>query len=67
MSTVATTVNVNDCACPVTPGTFTVRAFFNEVDEGHPFGTFASREAAEKCVHILAGREGVLKATIEEA
>lgn len=64
MSTVSTTVNVNDC-CPVTPGTFSVRVHYTEVDAGHLFGTFTSREAAEKCLLILAGRADVVFATIE--
>lgn len=64
MSTVNTTVNVNE-SCPVTPGTFNVRAHYSEVDAGHVYGPFASREAAERCVLTLAARAGVVKATVE--
>lgn len=65
MSTVSTTVNVGEC-CPGTPGSFNVRAFYKELnDSGHVYGTFASREAAERCVQILAARSDVLNATIE--
>jgi len=62
------TINLNDTGCadtPCTAGTFNVRAFYTEVDAGHVFGSFKSREAAEKCVLVLAGREDVVKAVIE--
>lgn len=49
-----------------TPGSFNVRAHYNETDAGHLYGTFSSKEAAEKCVLVLAGRADVVKATIEE-
>lgn len=68
MSTVSTTVNVNDQSpCPGTPGSFNVRVSYTEADAGHLFGVFTTRERAEQCVLILAGRAGVIKAAIEEA
>lgn len=63
MATMSTTVNVNE-SCPATPGTFTVKAWYNEVADGSPYGPFASRESAEKCAQVLAGRSDVKKVEI---
>jgi hypothetical protein len=63
-------ITVNEAAStppPNTPGTFHVRAHYTETDAGHLFGPFATKEAAENCATVLAAREGVVKATIEEA
>lgn len=59
------TVNEGGSSPPVTPGTFNVRAFYSETDAGHLFGPFGTREAAEQCAVVLAGREGVIKVIIE--
>lgn len=64
MSSVSTTVNVNP-DCTVTPGTFQVRAFYTETDEGHLFGPFSTKERAESCLLVLAGRTAVIKAQLE--
>lgn len=67
MATITNTVNVSECDASCTPGTFLVRAYYSGApDDGHLWGPFASREAAEKCAHNLALREGVIKAVIEE-
>lgn len=65
MATMTTTVNVGG-DCPATPGTFNVRAHYNEADNGHLFGPFSTREKAEACALTLAGRGNVIKATVEE-
>lgn len=62
--TTSTIVNVNDCQ-PSTPGTFVVRAFYTENDQGHLFGPFSTKENAEQCAIVLAARSGVIKATVE--
>lgn len=54
------------CPQPATPGVFHVRAFYTETTAGHLFGPFGTREAAEACANVLAGRSDVVKATIEE-
>lgn len=65
MSCVTTTVNVNDPAPAVTAGSFQVRIHFTELDAGFVFGTFSTRERAEQCLLVVAGRSDVKKATIE--
>lgn len=61
------TVNVNDCGSSETQtvGTFNVRAHYNETDAGHLFEAFTTRERAEQCLLVLAGRADVIKAKIE--
>ncbi len=59
------TVNEPAAPPPSTPGTFNVRAFYNETDAGHLFGPFSTKEAAEQCVLALAARAGVINVTIE--
>jgi len=36
-------------------------------DEGHLFGPFDKRKEAEECVIVLAGRDNVSEAQIEES
>lgn len=53
-------------ACPATPGVFQIRVrYFGSQDSGQVFGTFTTREQAEKCLQVLAGRSDVESATIE--
>lgn len=53
---------------PTTPGNFSVRARYqNQLDAGHLYGPFSTREAAERCVLVLSSRTDVLVATIESA
>lgn len=52
-------------AAPITLGTFNVRAHYNETDAGQLFGPFSTKEAAEQCILILAGRQGVVKVELE--
>lgn len=62
-------VTVNEAECSTeqtsTPGNFNVRAHYNEVDDGHLFEGFTTRERAEQCVLVLAGRADVIKAKVE--
>ena len=61
-------ITVNEAAVappPATPGTFHVRAFYNETDAGHLTGPFSTREKAEECAVALASKPGVLKAVVE--
>lgn len=60
------TVNESGGSTTQTPGTFYVRAHFNETDSGHLSGPFGTREAAEQCATVLAARPGTLKVGIEE-
>ena len=50
-------------------GPFQVRAKYRDMmrDEGHLFGPFDKRKEAEACVLVLAGRDDVATAQIEES
>lgn len=67
MSTVTTTVNVGGDCGSATPGTFTVQVEYGTAGTPQTFGPFATRESAERCVHVLAGRSDVRNATIQES
>ena len=45
---------------------YRVRAVYDARDSGYVFGPFDSRDEAEQCVIVLAGRDDVLSAQIEE-
>lgn len=66
--TVTLNLTINE-GCPaqpaITPGTYQVRAHYNEADVGKVFGSFATREAAEVCLNTLAARVDVLSAELE--
>ncbi len=59
------TVNEGCPSAPSTPGTYNVRAHYNETDAGQLFGPFGSRERAEECLLVVAARPDVIKAEIE--
>lgn len=63
------TVNEAECSpptCPTTPGTYQVRAFYEaQQDSGHTFGPFSTKEKAEQCALVLAGRSDVESVTVE--
>lgn len=62
------TVNEStSCGSPTTPGTFNVRVWYDENTAGHLIGPFSCKERAEQCLLVLAGRAGVIKATVEGA
>ena len=46
--------------------TYIVRAVFDARDAGQTFGPFETRESAEQCAIVLAGRDNVLSVSIEE-
>lgn len=60
------TVNESGESSTQTPGIYNVRAFYDEVSAGHLFGPFGTREQAEECALVLAGRTGVVRAVVEE-
>jgi hypothetical protein len=62
------TVNEAECStpCPATPGTYQVRAFYeSQQDSGHTYGPFSTKEKAEECALVLAGRTDVESVTVE--
>lgn len=62
------TVNEStSCGAPTTPGTYSVRVWYDENTAGHLYGPFSCKERAEQCVLVLAGRPGVIKAAVEGA
>lgn len=64
MSTVNTTVNVNDGPATNTPGSYSVKAHYTDVDAGSAFGPFSTREQAEQCLLVVAARTDVKKAEL---
>lgn len=69
MPTCTTTVNVGTEPCPTTPGTFKVIAHYVTTtgDPGSAFGPFGNREAAERCLQIVAARTDVKQAELVSA
>jgi len=66
MASLNVTMNENCGSETSTPGQFNVLAHYTETDAGFAFGVFTSRERAEACLLVLAGRADVVLATIEE-
>lgn len=64
MSSVTTTVNVNDDCDLDGEATHNVRVHYNESDAGHLSGPF-TLAGARKAVLVALAKVGVLKATVE--
>jgi len=47
-------------------GMYWVRAWYDDRDAGHLFGPFDKQDEAEECVVVLASRDNVRSAKIEE-
>jgi len=64
MSSVTTTVNVNECEDLSGEATHNVRVHYNETDAGHLSGPF-TLEGARKAVLVALSKPTVIKATVE--
>ena len=66
MSAVSTVINVNPDSCPATTGNYAVVVHFvtTASDPGSAFGTFHTREGAERGLLIALARTDVKRAEI---